>query len=81
MVVPLWEWAVIRDEQGGSLGVSTTRHGAMNALSKALIRAGRPRSGHIARVKLAESAHQSPYYLRDDISIRAFYDGKVIRWM
>ena len=34
MIVRLWEWDVARDAQGASVGLSDTRHGAMEALSE-----------------------------------------------
>lgn len=47
MTAALWEWSVTRDTDGGCVGVSATRHGAMEALAKALVRgrASEDRSG------------------------------------
>ena len=42
MKIPFWEWAVRRDAQGASVGLSKTRYGAMTALSRALAGSGRP---------------------------------------
>jgi hypothetical protein len=80
MTVSLWEWAVTRDEQGGSAGVSMTRHGAMQALTMALVRAGRPRSGHVVPVLLARPVNCSPYYLRGPLAETAVFDGEAVRW-
>jgi hypothetical protein len=80
MIVSLWEWTVTRDADGGSVGVSGTRHGAMAALAKALVQAGRPRTGRVVPVILAGSIHQPSYYLRGFVRDTADYDGTVIRW-
>ena len=80
MLVPLWEWTVTRDADGSSAGVSRTRHGAMEALAKALIEAGRPRSGRVMPVILAEGVHRPAHYLRGVVRDTAVYDGTVIRW-
>jgi hypothetical protein len=76
----LWEWSVTRDAQGGSVGLCATRHRAMEALSKALIAAGRPASGRVAQVKLIRAAHEEPTYLRGFPERKAVYDGSVIQW-
>lgn len=80
MTVPLWEWAVSRDTRGGSAGVSMTHHGAMEALARALIQAGRPTFGHIVPVTLTRPMHEDPYYLRGIVKHTAIHDGEVIRW-
>lgn len=41
MITSLWEWSIRRDANGSSAGISRTRHGAMQALAKTLIQAGR----------------------------------------
>jgi hypothetical protein len=78
--VRLWEWDVARDAQGGSVGLSGSRHGAMLALSKALIQAGRPTRGRVMPVTLRRPAHEPAYYLRGVPERTAEYDGEVIRW-
>jgi hypothetical protein len=78
--IPLWEWAVTRDAQGGSVGLCMTRHRAMEALSRALIAAGRPASGRVAQVKLIRPADGEPTYLRGFPERKAVYDGTVIQW-
>jgi hypothetical protein len=80
VLIPLWEWAVARDAQGGSVGLCITRHGAMEALSRALIAAGHPANGRVSQVKLIRSAHEEPAYLRGFPERKAVYDGVVIRW-
>lgn len=81
MIIPLWEWAIARDAQGGSAGVCRTRHAAMEALSKALIAAGRPATGRVAQVKLISTVHRAPAYLRGIPKRTAVYDGRIIRWL
>jgi hypothetical protein len=79
--VPLWEWNKTRDSQGSrSAGVSRTRHGAMEALSRALIAAGQPASGCIVRVSLIRTMQEGPCYLRGVPERTAVYDGLVIQW-
>jgi hypothetical protein len=78
--VPVWEWVVERDEQGGSAGISGTCHGAMDALTKTLIRAGRPRSGRIRPAVLTRPMHDQPHYLRGLTRYTAVYDGEAIKW-
>lgn len=79
MIVPLWEWSTVRDARGGSAGVCWTRHAAMEALSKALVAAGRPANGSVAQVKLVTTVHGRSY-LRGFPGHTAVYDGQVIRW-
>lgn len=78
--IPLWEWVRQRDSQGGAAGLATTEHGAMEALAKAMIAAGCPSSGVVARVKLIRPAHREATYLRGFPAWRARYDGTAIQW-
>jgi hypothetical protein len=79
--VPLWEWNKSRDSQGSrSVGVSRTRHGAMEALSRALIATGQPASGRVTPISLIRPVHGEPSYLRGIPERVAVYDGTVIRW-
>ena len=80
MPIPLWEWTMTRDAQSGSVGLCKTRARAIEALSKALIAAGRPASGRVAQVKLIRTVHADPTYLRGFPARTAVYDGTVIRW-
>ena len=77
----MWEWVTGRDAHGGWTGVSMTCHGAMEALARTLIQAGRPRSGHVVPVTLAQPVHRPPYYLRGIVNRTAVYDGEVIEWI
>lgn len=78
--VPLWEWAVARDSHGGPVGVCRTLHGAMEALSKALIASGRPATGQVVPMRLSRPVHQEPGYVRGLPERTAIYDGRVIEW-
>lgn len=80
MIASLWEWSIPRDALGASAGVSMTRHGAMEALAKALIGGERPRSGQVVPLILAESPHRPLRYLRGWPKHTAVYDGRVIEW-
>jgi hypothetical protein len=80
VIVPLWEWAVSREPRDGPVGVCMTQHRAMDALSKALIAAGRPSRGQVAQVKLIGPVHAEPVYLRGFPERKAVYDGTVIQW-
>jgi hypothetical protein len=80
VIIRMWEWDVARDAHGGSVGLSGTRHGAMEALSRALLQAGRPTRGRIVPVTLRRPAHEPAYYMRG-IPVRiAVFDGQVIQW-
>jgi hypothetical protein len=80
VIIRLWEWDVARDAQGGSVGLSDTRHGAMEALSRALVQAGRPTRGHVVPVALRRPVHEPAYYLRGIPVRTAVFDGEVIQW-
>jgi hypothetical protein len=80
MTVALWEWSVTRDATGGSVGVSMTRHGAMEALAKALVGAGRPNRGQVVPMILTRPVQEPPYYLRFWPQHTAVYDGQVLQW-
>lgn len=80
MITSLWEWSIRRDANGSSAGISRTRHGAMQALAKTLIQAGRPRHGQVIPVLLADPLHDAPRYLRGQPAHTAIYDGRVLRW-
>jgi hypothetical protein len=78
LVIALWEW--VRDAPVGSVGVSRTQHGAMEALSRALIAAGRPSRGRVAQIKLIRPVYGEPGYLRGFPERTAIYDGTAIQW-
>jgi hypothetical protein len=76
----LWEWVVTRDSHGGPAGVARTRHGAMQALAKALIHGGRPAAGQIVPLTLTRPLHTEPGYQRGTPGHTATYDGQAIQW-
>jgi hypothetical protein len=80
VIVRFWEWDVARDAQSGSVGFSDTRHGAMEALSRALVRSGRPTRGRVVPVTLRRPVHKPAYYLRGTPVRTAVFDGEVIQW-
>lgn len=80
MIIPLWEWAVFREVRDAPVGVSMTRHGAMEALARALIETGRPSRGRVFPVLLTESVHESAFYVRLPVWHTAIYDGQRIQW-
>jgi hypothetical protein len=60
--------------------MSMTLSGAMEALAKALVQAGRPRTGRVVPVTLSRPVHEPSRYLRGTPERTAVYDGEVIRW-
>lgn len=70
----------MRDAESGPVGVSMSRHGAMEALAKALVGAGRPNRGQVVPMILAEPVQQPSYYLRGWPQHTAIYDGQVLQW-
>jgi hypothetical protein len=80
MMLALWEWYVTRDADGGSAGVSKTRHGAMEALAKALVATNRPRTGRIVPVVFTDPVHKPSYYLRGVPVHTAICDGQFLQW-
>jgi hypothetical protein len=75
----LWEWAVTRP-RSRPVGVAMTRHGAMQALTKALIHGGQPAAGQIVPLTLTSPLHTEPGYQRGLPERIATYDGQVIQW-
>jgi len=80
MITQLWEWVVQRDERNSPVGLCDTEHGAMTALSKALIAAGCPARGHIAQATLVRPVLTDSHYIREAPERTAIYDGSVIVW-
>jgi hypothetical protein len=76
-----WEWAMARDSLGGSSGLCMTRHGAIEALAKALIASGRPGRGSVGPVKLRiDLLREQDYYERFPVEHTAVYEEGAIRW-
>jgi hypothetical protein len=80
MRIPLWEWAITQDARDHPVGVSMTEHGAMSALSRALVKAGRPALGTVAPLDLVGSISTGNYYDRYPAVHTAEYSQGVIRW-
>jgi hypothetical protein len=81
VVIQFWEWSIPRDTEGGSVGLCGTEHRAMEALSKALVAAGRPARGQVGQVTLVRPINKDPLYVREEPERTAVYDGSVIRWL
>lgn len=79
VVVPLWEWEVVRQERSNPVGVSMTRDGAMAALSEALLAAGQSARGFVRELALVDVV-QERHYERYPIYRVAVYEQGVIRW-
>ncbi len=75
----LWEWVVDQGAANAPVGVSKTRHRAMEALSRTLIAAEIPASGRVVPMALVEGAHGFTY-LRMEPEITADCEKGVIRW-
>jgi hypothetical protein len=80
MRIPLWEWAITQDARNNPVGVSMTEHGAMTALSRALIKTGRPAQGTVAPLDLVDAITTEDYYDRYPPIRNAEYAHGVIRW-
>jgi hypothetical protein len=65
MIAGLWEWAVLGDVRSRPVGVCTTEHAAMRALSKALVAAGRPARGQVGQVTLVRPVLADSLYVRE----------------
>lgn len=80
MIAQLWEWGVLREARSRPVGMCMTEHAAMQALSKALIAAGRPSRGQIGRATLVRPVREDALYEREPPERTAVYDGLVISW-
>ena len=78
--VRMWEWGVTRETRSNPVGVSMTEHGAMAALSRALVEAGQPNHGTVAPLVLVDSMRGADYYNRFPPVRIAVYERGVIRW-
>jgi hypothetical protein len=75
----LWEWSVVEGACHGTSGVSMTRHGAMEALSRTLIGGEGSALGKVARMALVDSVWE-PFYLHGIPGHIAEYREGIIRW-
>lgn len=80
MLAQLWEWTVVQDAHNHPVGICGTEQRAMHALSKALIAAGEPATGHITPMTLIRPMHTDSTYLRQPPQRTAVYDGTAIQW-
>jgi hypothetical protein len=80
VIARLWEWAVLREPRNHPVGVCETEHAAMDALSKALVAAGRAARGQVGQVTLVRPVLADSRYVREPPARTADYDGSVIRW-
>ena len=79
MGVPMWEWLIAGGACDGTSGLSMTRHGAMDALSRTLIEGRSNAIGRVTRIVL-EDGISGPFYVRGQSSHTASYDSGVIKW-
>lgn len=79
MSVPLWKWDVVQAPQGGICGVSGSPHGAMEALSLALIETAGV-LGEVTPVTLTDIVIGYPFYLQSGPKWHAKYSDGVITW-
>ncbi len=75
----IWEWVVDHGAANVPAGVSGTRHGAMQALSRTLITARTPASGRVVPIALVDGAFGFAY-LRMAPPLTADYEMGVIKW-
>jgi hypothetical protein len=75
----VWEWVVYQEAGNTPVGVSMTRHGAMEALSLTLITVKARSSGRVVPVELVDGAYGFSY-LRFDPALTADCERGVIRW-
>lgn|SRR5487761_250428 len=79
MGVPMWEWLVSGGACDDTAGLSETRHGAMDALSRTLIEGRGNAIGYVLPIVLVNGV-SGPFYVRGDALNTASYDSGVIRW-
>lgn len=75
----LWEWVTDQGVSNAALGVSGTRHEAMEALSKTLVKTEGPASGRVVPIALVDG-RCGFCYMRLDPVLTATYEDYVIRW-
>lgn len=79
MLGNLWEWIAVTPGQSDTVGISGTRHGAMEALSQSLVATSSIAHGQVIPIKLMDGI-RGLYYLRDAPLCTAAYDGQSILW-
>jgi hypothetical protein len=76
----LWEWVVDCGADTASTGVSGSRHRAITALSRSLVKSGGRASGHVVAVTLVDGALGCFYRRLTDLEIKADIERGIIRW-
>ena len=76
----MWEWGVMSGGRSNPVGLSMTRHGAMAALSRALIATGRPTRGSVVLLVWTDISQSGPHYLRLPVKHTATHEQGVIWW-
>lgn len=79
MPVQLWEWAITRGARHGTSGVSGTRRGAMEALSRTMVEGGGSAHGKVGRMALVHGVWE-PFYMHGIAHHVAEYEEGVIHW-
>lgn len=75
----MWEWVVDQGADNAPSGVCGARHRAMGALSRTLVAANRPASGHVTSIALVDGAFEFSYH-RLPQALWADFEKGVIRW-
>ncbi len=79
MPVLLWEWAVDHGTGSTPEGVCRERHRAMEALSRSLMKAHGPASGHVVPVALVDGRSGFAYERRPP-ALTADCEKGIITW-
>jgi len=75
----MWEWVVDQGVDNAPSGVCGARHRAMEALSRTLVAANKPASGHVTSIALVDGAFGFSYH-RLPTALWADSEKGVIRW-
>jgi hypothetical protein len=79
MCVRLWKWAVVEGACDGAVGVSMTCHGAMEALSRALVASQALALGKVVQIALVDGVWEPLYLWNGPERVAECREG-VIRW-
>lgn len=79
MSVRMWEWIIDFEADRDAAGVSGSIHGAMHALSLALVQTGGPSTGHVISMLTRDGA-DGWHYDRLEIAYTARFEKGVIKW-
>jgi len=78
VVVPIWEWTLDIPSDRNPVGVSTTIHGAMEALSLTLIANRIPSAGRVVSIAVHDSADGWTYERLETIATAHCEKGVII---